>query len=74
MRASGSAYQPWMTGLPGLSLVMSRGCWEAVAVIAVRKSIASRKYMMRVMVDGRGKKTQGDGCNYNGDGEARSME
>lgn len=52
MRASGSAYQPWMTGLPALSLVMSRGCWRAVVVIAVRDSIASREYMVRVWLMG----------------------
>lgn len=48
MRASGSAYQPLMTGLPALVLVldmlMSRGDWRAVAVV---RSIRHRKCMMR---------------------------
>lgn len=74
MRASGSAYQPWMTGLPALLLVMSKGCWRAVVVIAVRDSIASMECIVRIWLMGERKDTVGDGCNYNGDGEARSME
>ena len=49
MRASGSAYQPVMMGLPALvlGLVENMGDWRAVAV--AMKNINSGKYMMNVV-------------------------
>lgn len=51
MRASGSAYQPGIMGLPALVSVLvlldmsRRGNWRTVAVIVVRESIASGRHM-----------------------------